>query len=194
MVLQDQAASAYGGVNQWIWRYSNLEEPFKRYPIIPISRYEILEQHIIIAYVGLQHNSSDLNKIWLDSFISAKHREIWFKIHENTYNFAKALKKENWEQAAILLNQESDLRTIISPLMIPSNSLELIDDAKALSCGTRFSGAGGGGCVWAIGEIDSIEKLKKNWSKRLRAYDGYILENKVARKGVLVTTRENHYV
>ena len=34
----------------------------------------------------------------------------------------------------------------------------------AADCGARFTGAGGGGCVWAFGRRADIEKLRPIWA------------------------------
>jgi len=31
----------------------------------------------------------------------------------------------------------------------------------------RFTGAGGGGCIWAIGEISAIDRLRNTWERIL---------------------------
>ena len=33
-----------------------------------------------------------------------------------------------------------------------------------MGCGARFAGAGGGGAVWALGEIDAIHRLRQRWA------------------------------
>ena len=35
------------------------------------------------------------------------------------------------------------------------------------NCGTRFAGAGGGGCVWAIGPPEAIAALRPKWERLL---------------------------
>jgi D-glycero-alpha-D-manno-heptose-7-phosphate kinase len=44
---------------------------------------------------------------------------------------------------------------------------ELIQAARELDCGGRFTGAGGGGCIWSIGEISAIDQLRNTWEKCL---------------------------
>jgi D-glycero-alpha-D-manno-heptose-7-phosphate kinase len=34
-------------------------------------------------------------------------------------------------------------------------------------CGARFTGAGGGGCLWAIGAADAVRTLAPIWAKML---------------------------
>ena len=45
--------------------------------------------------------------------------------------------------------------------------IKLIQAAREQGCGGRFTGAGGGGCIWAIGEISAIDPLRNIWEKIL---------------------------
>ena len=58
---------------------------------------------------------------------------------------------------------------------------------KAEGCGARFTGAGGGGCLWAIGEETDIDKLKAQWQKILDPIDGaMVLDTAIDPKGIFV--------
>ncbi|MBF0302038.1 MAG: galactokinase, partial [Desulfamplus sp.] len=55
-----------------------------------------------------------------------------------------------------------------------------------LGCGARFTGAGGGGCLWAIGEKSNIAALKNGWENIVdKESDADILETKVDFEGIL---------
>jgi len=57
--------------------------------------------------------------------------------------------------------------------------------AERFGCGARFTGAGAGGSVWAIGAPDDIANLKKRWEKSLVQIKGAcILPCKVDPNGV----------
>lgn len=187
--LQDQVAALYGGVNQWIWKYSSLSEPFQRRPLVPQEQVGELEKHLLIAYTGAAHESSQLNQMWINDFLAGTNRDIWYRIHSITNEFASAISATDWDMAAQLLGQESDLRAAITPEMIPSRASDLMDDVKELSCGARFAGAGGGGCVWAIGEATQISSLEQRWRDRLDAIGGRILPSTVAREGLVVKSK-----
>ena len=62
----------------------------------------------------------------------------------------------------------------------------LVDSALANDCGARFTGAGGGGCIWALGTIENIDKLKGLWEEVLsRREDAQLLEVNIDPGGVL---------
>ena len=41
--------------------------------------------------------------------------------------------------------------------------VKLVDAAVKNNCGARFTGAGGGGCIWAVGDVNDIDRLKHKW-------------------------------
>jgi D-glycero-alpha-D-manno-heptose-7-phosphate kinase len=52
-------------------------------------------------------------------------------------------------------------------------------------CGVRFTGAGGGGCVWALGEFEDIAQLKIRWRKILKERkEAGLLDVKIDTEGV----------
>jgi D-glycero-alpha-D-manno-heptose-7-phosphate kinase len=54
-----------------------------------------------------------------------------------------------------------------------------------MGCGARFAGAGGGGAVWALGEIDAIHRLRQRWAHILEgAKEGRIMECAIDPMGV----------
>jgi len=64
-----------------------------------------------------------------------------------------------------------------------------IKTAAEIKCGARFTGAGGGGCIWALGDAGDIEKLKEKWKEVLACREGAGLLNAVI-DGVGVSVRE----
>ena len=183
--LQDQAAAAYGGVNRWVWHYSRSSKPFSRYPLVSQNRLASLEEHIVIAFVGIEHDSSDMNILWLKNFLQGADRHIWYEILSLTDEFASAICIGDYRKAATLLSRESDLRVSMTPEMVPDYTYHLLEVAKSLACGARFSGAGGGGCVWAIGEREQTRILATRW-KDFLPNGGFLLPTRIARSGLTV--------
>jgi len=65
---------------------------------------------------------------------------------------------------------------------------KLVDSAVENNCGARFTGAGGGGCIWAIGEIEDIAGLEKDWESILsERKKSCMLDVRIDSKGLLVT-------
>jgi D-glycero-alpha-D-manno-heptose-7-phosphate kinase len=184
--MQDQAAAAYGGANLWVWNYTDPRKPFSREQLVPARHLPGLSSHILVGYTGNQHHSSDVNREWLSDFLGGKNRKLWFLINQNTYDFAQALRDAKWRLAGQFLARESELRGNISTAMVPGHATGLLEQAVSAGCGARFAGAGGGGCVWAIGETDKIARLKEAWALQLGEMGGWLLPATVTARGVTV--------
>ena len=55
----------------------------------------------------------------------------------------------------------------MTPEVLDTTGEGLVDAALEKNCGARFTGAGGGGCIWALGSIENIDKLKGLWEEVL---------------------------
>jgi D-glycero-alpha-D-manno-heptose-7-phosphate kinase len=59
--------------------------------------------------------------------------------------------------------------------------------AVALNCGARFTGAGGGGCIWALGDVKHIDSLRPIWEEILSSEkEGSLLDLKIDSQGLVV--------
>jgi D-glycero-alpha-D-manno-heptose-7-phosphate kinase len=97
----------------------------------------------------------------------------------------KALREKNWNEAAGLLREEMKIRREITPDALTPLTGRLIQQAEAAGCGARFTGAGGGGCVWAIGERGPVDDLKIGWKALLSSVKGGgLLDCRVDSEGV----------
>ncbi len=182
---QDQGAGIYGGVNQWIWTYSR---PYfcKRIKLLDKTDLDELSERILVAYSGIRHQSSSINRSWIEDFLSGKTQKGWIKVNEVVHRFADSLKRKDWSEAIRWLNEEVAIRKEITPSAFIPVTEKLIDDAVRLRCGARFSGAGAGGSVWAIGEPENIRKLKETWKDTLSSVkDARIFECRVDGKGLV---------
>jgi D-glycero-alpha-D-manno-heptose-7-phosphate kinase len=166
--LQDQLAAVYGGVNTWYWP-GKIEGPaFKKEAIFKESFFDVFEKHLLLAYCGLPHESKNINGIWIRQFLSGRSRGIWSDIVQCTRTFVAALKERNFVEAATAMNMETALRRKMTPEVFDEMGEKLYHSALENQCGVRFTGAGGGGCVWALGEIEDILQLKIRWKKILK--------------------------
>jgi D-glycero-alpha-D-manno-heptose-7-phosphate kinase len=55
----------------------------------------------------------------------------------------------------------------MTPQVLDDMGDRLVAAAFEAGCGARFTGAGGGGCLWAIGAADAMAALKPVWEKVL---------------------------
>ncbi|HIC85305.1 MAG TPA: hypothetical protein EYP06_03290 [Desulfobacterales bacterium] len=182
--LQDHAAAVFGGVNQWIWHYQDHKKPYKKIRLLSPQGEKALSQHLLVAYTGTQHISSQINRKWVRDFLAGQTRPGWLEANKITHRLADRIKRQDWAGAAICLREEMAIRRRITPEALTKKSAVLISEAESLGCGARFTGAGAGGCIWAIGELEKISRLKVLWAKRLKKMNGYILDCSVDWRGV----------
>ncbi len=183
--MQDQAAAAYGGMNRWTWCYGQGKLPFQREPLLDPGGWKTFSKCMLVAYSGKSHVSMRTNSTWVNDFLAGKTRPGWVKANEIVNMLAEAIKKKDWNEAANLIKAEMAIRREITPDALIPMTEKLIDQAESLGCGARFAGAGGGGSVWAMGEIKKIQKLKKVWELTLGPVkNGMILNCAVDPTGV----------
>ncbi len=161
--LQDQLAAAFGGVNAWYWTGEPGLDSFKRKLIFSESGAKSFEEHLLLAYCGIPHISKDINSRWVKAFVSGNFREQWEQIIRCTQRFVDALEEGNYKEASRMMNRETEIRRKMTPDVLDDMGKKLVLSALESNCGARFTGAGGGGCIWALGEPVDIERLKDIW-------------------------------
>jgi D-glycero-alpha-D-manno-heptose-7-phosphate kinase len=185
--FQDQLAAVFGGVNAWHWLAPPQAGVFRRETLIPRRGMRRLERHVLAAYVGVPHVSADINGRWVRQFISGSRRQEWVEIIACTRSFAEALRRRDYAGAAAAMNREVDLRRRMTPAVLDGLGRRLVAAARRCGCGARFTGAGGGGCLWAIGEADALPQLRPAWQDILRARrHARLMEARVAGDGIRV--------
>lgn len=170
--IQDQGAAVYGGVNRWTWRYGEKGSPFKRELLLDVNGQRELSKRVVVAFSGKSHASLRINRTWINDFLSGVTRSGWVKVNEVVKALANAIKAKEWDKAARLLRKEMALRRDITPDALTPLTEELLNRAENAGCGARFAGAGGGGTVWALGEMDKIRDLRKIWEGILTPITG----------------------
>lgn len=186
--VQDQLAAAFGGVHQWFWKMGDTAPEFEGKAMLSRKEDEAeLNEHILVAYCGIPHVSKDINGQWVRSFVGGKNRDIFIKIAELTNDFSTAVRQRNFGRAARLMNRETAYRLDMTPDVLDNTGKKLFEMAKENNCGARFTGAGGGGCLWAIGEKESIRQLNPLWHGALEPVaHAAILNAGVDNKGILL--------
>ena len=184
---QDQLAAAYGGVNVWYWQDRPGQSHYKRKVTVKKKYHKELERRLVLAYCGKPHVSKDINGRWIQQFLSGKNRAVWQEVIDQTWRFTEALANRNYHQAALHMNRETALRREMTPDVLDNVGVRLVESALQNGCGARFTGAGGGGCIWALGEIENIDRLRPLWEKILSARkQACLLDVKIDTEGVVV--------
>ena len=184
--LQDQLAAAFGGVNAWYWPGELQQSPFTRRELPMVVGGQLLDDCLLVAYCGIPHVSSDINGTWVRDFIAGRYRREWRQIVHLSHAFIEALAVGDLVQAQAALNEETDLRRRLTPAVLDSVGEQLVAGARQGGCAARFSGAGGGGCVWVLGEPPLLEQLRPRWESILaRQPRAYLLEACIDPVGIL---------
>lgn len=185
--IQDQLASTFGGVNAWYWQ-GRVDRPvFKRRGLIRKKRHRNFAQHLLLAYCGQPHVSADINRRWIRQYLSGKYRSEWGDIIRCTHQFTEAIAESDFRTAAALMNQETALRRKMTPDVLDELGARLVEVAGRQNCGARFTGAGGGGCLWAIGEIEDIDSLRAMWEEILAgSRSARLIEVEIDSQGLVV--------
>jgi D-glycero-alpha-D-manno-heptose-7-phosphate kinase len=173
--FQDQLAAIYGGVNAWVWPSSIQNPPFRKKVILKKGLHRDFEKHLLLAYCGKPHESKNINSRWVHQFISGKFRGLWAEIVLCTRQFIAALADQNYSLAAELMNRETAIRQKMTPDVLDAAGIRLAKAAVEHNCGARFTGAGGGGCIWALGDIKHIDSLRSVWEEILSSENGAFL-------------------
>ena len=185
--FQDQLAAAYGGVNVWDWQTEPDRSVFRRKTVVGKKFHKELERHLLLAYCGNPHESKDINGRWVRQFLGGENRDLWADIIMCTRQFGEALARRDYQQAAVHMNRDTAIRRKMTPDVLDKVGEHLADIALQNDCGARFTGAGGGGCLWAFGETENIDRLRPLWQKLLSSRkEACLLHVGIDSKGVVV--------
>jgi D-glycero-alpha-D-manno-heptose-7-phosphate kinase len=184
---QDQLAAVYGGVHAWRWVALPRTSVFQRQRVVPGRRYAELEERLLVAYCGIPHASRDINGRWVRQFVSGRTRKPWEEIVRWTHRFVEALKGGDYGAAADAMNRETAVRRHLTPEVLDEMGRRLVAAARRGGCGARFTGAGGGGCLWALGAADAVARLRPRWQEILGQRPGAcLLDARLARQGLRI--------
>ncbi|MDD9304640.1 MAG: galactokinase [Desulfobacter sp.] len=186
--MQDQTAAAFGGVNLWEWKLGKTGPQFIQTPLYK-RHADIMDlnRHILVAFCGITHVSADVNSRWVAGFKSGDLFAPFEQIVKITRDFSQALMAKEYDQAGKLMNKETRLRCEMTPDVLDKTGQKMFESAVAQNCGARFTGAGAGGCLWAVGEEDRIQALSLCWQKLFDNVEtGSILATRIDTQGICV--------
>jgi len=186
--VQDQLAAAFGGVHAWYWQ-ADLHSPgFRRRSLLARRAHKDLGRRLLLAYCGVQHESGNVNARWVGQFLKGFHRDRWQEIVLCTRRFAEAVAAQDYSTAAAAMNRETAVRRKMTPDVLDAVGRRLVDAAVRSHCGARFAGAGGGGCIWALGNPEDIDGLRGRWETILsERRDARLLAARIDTEGVALT-------
>jgi D-glycero-alpha-D-manno-heptose-7-phosphate kinase len=186
--IQDQLAAAYGGANTWYWDVDADGLAVRRESLDAVAVPETFRSHVVVAYGGLPHESRDVNTAWVRQFLAGEQRSAWRRVVACVRQFSEAIATGNWAVAAEAMNAETAIRREMTPEVLDDLGTALVQAAATKDCGGRFTGAGGGGCLWAVGEAGPIRELRSVWGELLaERKEARLLDVDLDREGLTVT-------
>ncbi|MFH1984731.1 MAG: galactokinase [Pseudomonadota bacterium] len=185
--IQDQLAAAFGGVNAWMWPIGD-DHVYQRTQLgDALGGLADFSRHILVAYCGTPHDSKDINARWIRQFLNGESRPQWIEIIDCGNHFVEAIRQRNLGDAVEAMNRETDIRTVLTPDVFNAAGYRLIAAARDQNCGGRFTGAGGGGCIWALGAPTAIGHLRESWREIVAELPtARVLDTAIDPNGVMV--------
>jgi D-glycero-alpha-D-manno-heptose-7-phosphate kinase len=184
--IQDQLAAVYGGINAWIWKGKAAPQMYVRHIVAEPSSYPDIEKRMLVAYCGIPHESVNVNSQWVKQFLSGYSRSHWNEIISCTNAFVEAFARSDINAAVRMMNRETMIRLEMTPDVLDITGKRLFDQAKEYHCGARFTGAGAGGCLWALGVENNISNLRTRWKETLSEIpDACLLDVRIDPLGLL---------
>lgn len=187
--IQDQLAAAYGGINTWHWHVAPDGLAVRRETVVDAAAFDDFAAHVLVAYGGCPHESRDVNGTWVRQFLEGRRRSAWHRVAECVRRFSAGVAAGDWAGAAEAMTAETAIRRELTPGVVDDLGAALLESAAQKRCGGRFTGAGGGGCLWAVGEAAAIRDLRQTWEELLaKREEARLLDIAPDREGVTVVT------
>jgi len=172
-------------IHAWSWQCGPHGPAYLQEPLATHEGARALSDHILVAYCGVVHDSLSVNAKWLNQFKMGQTRSQWIDIIQSARQFASALKEMDMAGAVSAMNREMAIRSRMTPDVLDPVGEKLISAAVQSDCGAKICGAGGGGCVWALGRAEAIGNLRSDWEQILAPIaQGRILDAGISPTGV----------
>jgi D-glycero-alpha-D-manno-heptose-7-phosphate kinase len=187
--IQDQLAAVYGGIHRWAWPEKLQDPPFRKEALMSNEEAGKFGRHLLVAYCGVPHESHDINGTWIRQFLSGDTRPQWIEIARCSRRFADALGKGDLSGAMEAMHLEMTIRKEMTPDVLNDLGDRLAASASDNGCVARITGAGGGGCLWALGHTGDIDRLRPVWQDILASQpEACLLDCGIDTRGVTTET------
>jgi D-glycero-alpha-D-manno-heptose-7-phosphate kinase len=150
---------------------------------------EALEQRVVLAYTNASRNSGinnwDVTKRHIDGDRTV--HASFARIRDIAAAMRQALERADWLEVGRQVAQEWENRKQLAPGVTTPEIDSMLSAARAAGAqGGKVCGAGGGGCLFCIGDPDDVPAIRS----ALRAAGARILEFQVERDGLRIETRD----
>ncbi len=179
--VQDYRPAFYGGVSA-----VELGVDGVRRVVLPVEPRE-LDCRLVVAYTGATRNSGinnwEVTKRHIDGDAEVQRR--FARISEIAGAMREALERSDWVEVGRQIAAEWDNRKGLAPgVTTPEIDAILSAASKAGAFGGKVCGAGGGGCLFALGDPAHVPAIRE----AIRAAGGRLLDCTIESEGLRVET------
>jgi D-glycero-alpha-D-manno-heptose-7-phosphate kinase len=180
--VQDYRPALFGGISAVELRVDGI----RRVPL-PVPAIE-LQNRLVVAYTGATRNSGinnwEVTKRHIDGDREVERR--FARIRDIAGEMRGALERLDWGEVGRHVAEEWENRKGLAPgVTTPEIDAMLAAARDAGAHGGKVCGAGGGGCLFCLGEPDRLPAIRE----AIAANGGRILDCAVETEGLRVETR-----
>ena len=180
--VQDYRPAMYGGVSA-----VELGVDGVRRVALPVDARE-LERRLVLAYTGATRNSGinnwEVTKRHIDGDAEVQRR--FARIRDIAGAMREALERGDWREVGRQIGEEWDNRKRLAPGVTTVEIDGILSAAhNAGAFGGKVCGAGGGGCLFALGDPERVPAIRE----AVRSAGGHLLDFTIESEGLRVETR-----
>ncbi len=181
--VQDYRPALYGGVSAVELRVDGI----RRVPL-PVDAKE-LERRLVLAYTNASRNSGinnwEVTKRHIDG--DTRVRASFARIRDIAGAMRTALERAEWSEVGRQIAEEWENRKQLAPgVTTPEIDAMLTAARTAGAYGGKVCGAGGGGCLFCLGEPASVPGIRR----ALTTAGARVLDFQIERDGLRIETRD----
>jgi D-glycero-alpha-D-manno-heptose-7-phosphate kinase len=180
--VQDYRPALYGGISAVELNVDGI-----RRVQLPVAAPE-LERRLVLAYTGASRNSGinnwEVTKRHIDGDRDVQRR--FARIRDIAGSMREALERADWRDVGRQIAEEWENRKGLAPgVTTPEIDAMLGAAREAGALGGKVCGAGGGGCLFCLGEPDRVPAIRD----AIAAHGGRLLDFHIESDGLRVETR-----
>ena len=180
--VQDYRPALYGGVSAVELNVDGI----RRVPLQVDARE--LQRRIVLAYTNASRNSGinnwEMTKRHIDGDTEVRSR--FARIRDVAVAMRESLERRDWPAVGRHVADEWDNRKRLAPGVTTPAIDAMLDAARTAGAwGGKVCGAGGGGCLFCIGEPESVPAIRQALSEN----GARVLDYQIETEGLVVETR-----
>ncbi len=180
--VQDYRPALYGGISAVELNVDGIRRVH-----LPVAAPE-LERRLVLAYTGASRKSGinnwEVTKRHIDGDQDVQRR--FGRIRDIAGSMREALERGDWHAVGLQIAEEWENRKGLAPgVTTPEIDTMLAAARGAGALGGKVCGAGGGGCLFCLGEPDRVPAIRD----AIAAHGGRLLDFRIESDGLRVETR-----